>query len=869
MKKFLLLFALAGVMCACETTSIDEDIFQEDNENIEGEIPEGYVRLELFTDEDLSGEDSRTAHVGGGKLTWKDGDKIRINNKNYEVVADGNMAYVTVEKSDSYWAFYPADICTTKNTMWLQPAQLYAENSFGDKANPMYGEGTAESGVLLRAVCGVLKLKLTGSATISSISVTDRSGGAVCGKFNFTSGTASLVSGSVAYPSVVLNCTNVDGVKLNSTGKDFYIVLPARSYSQGLKITISDTSGRAMVLDSKTSRTIKVNDILSTPTINYAPDADLLFAEHFDKMVWGMDRQAGTRGYSYKASPTTTGYETTTSTIASISSESSYGSDAISTVWDTPKQNAMSASYIKSRGLANWEKLFQCREIYGALAVGHATKYRGILCFPKLTNLAQNEVCMASLSFRIAFKGGSSSDPLLVNAAKNSDYGPGVPIAYYLDGKQISIPKDGPYWTHAQSAGFPIPLLQTATMTEEKLIINNPENNEIKDAEWHTVRIDFGAVTRETVFMLQSYTKNSAVSEFFIDDVEIRKIPYPYQNDAEHYVIGGTVKDKTKLMLPLSVAIGVGGSWETLAKQLKCTGAQYIDIGLGYSTFFSPSDSNQYGVFNSDCVTKLTQLKATFDAVGLKIWHIHMPGIGLKYTKQSDGTYTSANDSNPVDFAHKTNSIRTDAVNRMKKMINAVEVLDAEYLLIHPSGFRDGGPDDNYTYTDPYKTALVNSLKELGPAAQAVGSTLVIENLCNYQSAANSLTNKPAYINYFTTQVSSVKFGLDFSHGTVNNYNTGEGFVSGLNSGVLKVLHVHGGGNDRDVHINPGYTGMYEYHDHLNWGKIYKALIDYGYRGPFSYEPGTFAPDHNASYSNIIHNYYNYVYPEYRKLMGN
>ena len=45
MKKLFLLLALAGVMCACETTSIDEDINQSGNENAETEIPEGYVSL--------------------------------------------------------------------------------------------------------------------------------------------------------------------------------------------------------------------------------------------------------------------------------------------------------------------------------------------------------------------------------------------------------------------------------------------------------------------------------------------------------------------------------------------------------------------------------------------------------------------------------------------------------------------------------------------------------------------------------------------------------------------------------------------------------------------------------------------------------
>ena len=879
MKKLFLLLALAGVMCACETTSIDEEINQNGNENAETEIPEGYVRLCLTTEEDVAG-DSRTAHTGSGRLTWINGDKVNINNSVYSVKAEGGVAYVNVPSASSYTAFYPADIRSAANVMWLQPAQTYAENSFGQNANPMYGTGTLEEGVVLRSVCGVLKLKLTGSATISSISIADRSGNAVCGKFDFTSGTANAVSGSVAYPSVTLNCTNVDGVKLTSAGKDFYVVLPARTYSSGLKITICDTDGRAMVIDSATPRTIKVNDILSTPAIAYAPDADLLFAEYFDKMVWGMDRQAGTRGYAYKANTSSTGYEVTTSTINSISSENSYGSDAISTTWDTLQKNDLSATYLKSRGLTDWQMLFQCREVYGALAVGHAEQARGILSLPKLKNLAAGEVCMATVTFKVAFKNGSTSDPLLIYT--NDKCGPGCVLAYYLDGKQISIPKDGAYWTGSQNTQ-PIPLLAVGSFSE-KLIVNNPANNEIKDTEWHTIRVDFGAVTKDTSIAFQSYSARSAVSEYFIDDIEVRKVPYPYQDDAEHYVISkGTVNDVKKLMLPISSTISISSTWMNNIHQLKSTGAEYVDLGIGWEFFYSPTGNNGD---TAKWDTALREAKAKLDAAGLKVWHIHLPGIGITWTKQDDGTYKTSNNSDLVDFAHKTESTRATAVTTMTEIINHVApILKPKYVLIHPSGYNDGGPEDTYYYTGntsatARKASLVKSLKELATVATNAGTTLVFENLGNYQSASTSLTFRPEYINYFTEQAPGAKFGFDFSHGTVIPYsrltgyaseplNTGKTFIEKLNAGILTTLHVHGGGNDRDVHLFPGYSGMYTYKDNLEWGETYEALINYGYRGPFTYEPSSYAVDCNASWSTLIHNYYNYVYPAYRKKMGN
>ena len=881
MKKLFFILMLAGALCACEDSFVEEDNLNADNQP-STEIPEDYVRLDLLTEEDLvaSGEESRTAHNGSGKLVWCTGDKVSVNGTVCEVVADGNTAYVYAPSATSYKVFYPADIYSAANAMMLQPAQGYAEGSFGNMANPMYGTGDTVNGIVMRSVCGVAKLRLTGSATISSIAITDRSGAPLSGKFDFEDGEATTVSGSVAHPSVVLNCENVGGVKLTASGKDFYIVMPARNYPSGWKVSITDTDNRAMVIDSSTPRTIKVNDIVTLPTIAYAPDKDLLYAEYFDKNIWGAERYGGSIGFSNTKGASATGYELS-KTIVRATASNPYGSPAISTTWDTLQVNDMSESYLKSRGLDTWQLLFQSREVYGALAVGHPTSHRGIVAFPKLSNLAQGEVCMAQVTFKVAFLNGATSDPLLVNAY--SKCGPGCVLAYYLDGKKINIPKDGAYWTNTQNTQ-PIPVLPVGSF-DEKLVINNPANNEIKDAEWHTVRVDFGAVTRDTSIGLQSYSAHSAVSEYLIDDIEIRKVAYPYQDDAEHYVISkGTVSNVKKLMLPISATIGMTSTWMNNIHQLKSLGVEYVDLSIGYDFFYNPTGNNG-DTAKWDAAFK--EAKAKLDAAGLKVWHIHLPGVGTKWTLQSDGSYKSSTNSDPVDFAHRTESTRAAAVATMTDIINHVApILKPKYVLIHPSGYNDGGPEDKYyytgnTYANARKASLVKSLKELVAVAVNAGTTLVFENLGNYQSASTSLTFRPEYINYFTEQAPGAKFCLDFSHGTVIPYssllgkfdseplNTGKTFIEKLNDGILTALHVHGGGNNRDVHLFPGYTGMYEYHDNLEWGETYEALINYGYRGPFSYEPSSYAVDCNASWSTLIHNYYNHVYPAYRKKMGN
>lgn len=852
MKLFIFLLSVCALW-ACEKTSIDDQQPETGNKT-ETDIPEGYVRLALKTD------NNRTLLVDDGVVIWSEGDKVSVNNATYKItIEDGNVC-VYVPEADSYSVMYPAEIRSTKKLMFLQPQQLYVENSFGEKALPLYGEGNVRDGVTMRAVCGVLKLTLTGDATISSIGVTDRAGGAMCGVFTYTNGNAEVESGYISHPSVVLNCEKAGGVKLNSSGVDFYIVLPARTYSSGLKISISDTSGRAQVIDSATPRTIKAHDILKTPTIAYAPDADLVFAEYFDKNVWGSDRQAERVGFGNPAGANATGYELSTSQTDATA----YGTEALSTTWDSPQKNLMTESYLKSRALDNWQMLFQCREIYGALAVGHSTNHRGILRFPKLTNIGEGEICMAQLSFKVAFKHGSSCDPLLVRFVLEE--GPGCVLAYYLDGKKISTPKSGSYWTSSSNT-MPIPGLAVGNFSEH-FVINNTTNKEIKDVKWHTIRLDLGAITNDTVIMLQSYSAHSEFSEFFIDDIEIRKVPYPYQDDAERFSINtGTVSDTKKLLYTPSSTVSINsGTWMNSLPQLKSLGAEYVDLSVGWEFFYSPTGNNGD---TAKWDEYFRTVKAKLDAVGLKVWHIHLPGVGTTFTQKSDGTWTSTTNSDLVDFANYDATIRTTAVEKMSDIISHISILGAKYLLVHPSGWYDGGPEDNYYYTSLRKAALVASLKSLVAAAEKVGATMVLENLGNYKSPKESLTIMPEYINYFTTQVPGLKFCFDFSHSTVDNINDGAQFIRDLNPGILTALHVHGGGNDRDVHLFPGYTGMYKYKDNLNWGEIYEELVKYGYRGPFTYEPSSYAVDCNASWSTIFHNFYNYVYPEYRKRMGN
>ncbi|MBQ7342460.1 MAG: sugar phosphate isomerase/epimerase [Alistipes sp.] len=816
MRKLIFATLLLGVLCACESIEVGDTKQPQAGE----QTPEaGYTRLTL------KAEPSR-ASLSGEKILWHEGDMIRVNGSNYDVQFDDKgEAYVNVPAEKSYTALFPAEIAT-EGGMALQPAQFYAEESFGAKANPMYGVGS-DTELHLRSVCGVLMLRIAGEATISSVAITDRAGGALCGDFDYADGEASLrTDAAVKHPSVVLNCENVGGVELSASGTDFYVVMPAGTYSSGLKISICDTDGRAMVINSSTPRTIRVNEILETPVITYAPDEDLLLAEYFDKNVWGCERKSELDGFAIAGSTlTASGYELATGVTTT------YGTDAISTTWDTAQVNQMSSSYLASRGLEDWQMLFRCREIYGALAVGSPAG-RGFLRLPKLSLLEDGEVCKATLTFRIAFKSGTSADMLQLYPFGG---GTGKVLEYYVDGVKIETPKDGDRWTTGTNIG-----LSVTSMSQEKLLINPALD--MKNAEWHDVRIELGAVTNTTQIHFQPHTTGATYSEFLVDDIEIRKVEYPYQEDAEHYVTGSgaAVADVSKLMLEPSTLVYVGANAQLtyLPTHAKVLGIDNIDMLLKVEYV--------YDTLGGEWEEPFAALKAKFDDAGVKVWCIHMP-------------YSEYQGVNIFDFCNSDASLRASAIARMKELIAAVEVFEPKYVLVHPAGYTT-----NYEYKW-HKDYLITAMNELIPEAQKIGATLCLENLGNRYSLETSLTMQPSYINAVVAACPGLKVCVDVTHAVVHDINDAAEFIKALGENV-SCVHMHDSDRTDDRHLYPGYSGVYSMQGTLDWGAIYKALVqDAGYRGPFTYELSTYAVDCLYSYNNLIHNYYDYVYPCYRE----
>ena len=259
MKRLLTLLAL--VLCSCAETFVGEEIARPNNEN----LPD---LTASFADEDAT----RTYVENNKYLRWHEDDRLTAfygntlnrqykfngatgdNSGTFSLVPSGELG--TGNAFDHIYALYPynADARITDEgiiSLTLPAIQNYAENSFGRGANTMIAitENLEDTFLAFKNACGYLKLRLYNAegATIKSIEVKGNSGERLAG-----AATATIAFGEApvlamaddATTSVILNCG--EGVALGTTvetATEFWVVLPATTFAEGLTITATDTEG--------------------------------------------------------------------------------------------------------------------------------------------------------------------------------------------------------------------------------------------------------------------------------------------------------------------------------------------------------------------------------------------------------------------------------------------------------------------------------------------------------------------------------------------------------------------------------------------------------------------------------------------------
>lgn len=177
---------------------------------------------------------------------------------------DGGTNLVTISEEDGTF---------TIEGMTLSQHQQYAAGSFANGSYPMVAvtSGTDDETFAFKNLMGVVKLTLTGNATIKRIQfVSNDEYESVAGYVTITASNGSdpvLSFEEDGETSVTLDCG--DGVALTSEGTSFYIALPPTTFTSGFSFVVTDSEGKVQTISSSKSQEIKRNTILNMPAVAY------------------------------------------------------------------------------------------------------------------------------------------------------------------------------------------------------------------------------------------------------------------------------------------------------------------------------------------------------------------------------------------------------------------------------------------------------------------------------------------------------------------------------------------------------------------------------------------------------------------------
>ena len=288
MKSMRKLIAAASVAALALTACQEERFEGTDNSD------KYFASVETF------GSDTKTALGEGRSVVWSAEDRIAIfegvgQGKVYQVLdsyigkSSGEFSLVEETVPERFYslcegtvAVYPfdEDLAVSFNP-WgddiivdginFPAEQKYEAGSFSDETFPMVALTPAGSKNLsFKNIGGILKFSLTGSYSVSQITLTGNSGEPLSGSATVTIGPDGIPAVEMsddASTSVTLICD--PAVQLDTEkATDFYISIPPTDFEAGFIVTVTDSEGRSKSKQSYNSNEISRSSILKMPTFN-------------------------------------------------------------------------------------------------------------------------------------------------------------------------------------------------------------------------------------------------------------------------------------------------------------------------------------------------------------------------------------------------------------------------------------------------------------------------------------------------------------------------------------------------------------------------------------------------------------------------
>ena len=524
----MILAAVFALSCAPEQLPEDEnDNGNDDSGNVETPvdpgnkdevIPDGVVRLYL---NDASVRNA----FGAGVTEW---GKVQVNGTEYQAATnDAGKVYVDVPVAEGVTS-YSAVLAGSSSDWWgetpdkdiIHPfAYAYHQADQSVSSFPLFAQAQVsgqKADLDFKSGCAVLKLKITGDASVASVKVTEPTGAKIAGIGSYTADGFAISKGT---DFVVLNTTNKGSfVPLSGAGTEFLIPIAAGQYAGGLEVTVCTA-------DHKMSKTVipsfsVASDEVYTKEIAHKADTDLVYYEGFDNFVWGGDIVGGNETLAMlpKSEKVTTssfksltGYETplyqTECTMAGAGyvQKSSTLSDIAGKIVEESRN--LSASYVRSRNVGDYTALFRVQEHQGYISVGASDSYNGIF-EPTLAGAAIKMQKDVTISFDFCPKSDFNDDLYFV-ATNGANI-----VSCSIDGVELSKEAFTRVFSKTGSTGK---IFKSAVEIPADMTAKN---------NWHRISMSVRNINDASTFKITTPSSNSKSGNygFYLDNFEIRSV---------------------------------------------------------------------------------------------------------------------------------------------------------------------------------------------------------------------------------------------------------------------------------------------------------------------------------------------------------
>ena len=222
------------------------------------ETNEGVNVLEVTSPSNLT----KTTLVDNGdyySVNWTANDVISVNGQESSGLTvdteNAKKAVFTFEEKVSapYCSVYPASAYKAESladgiaTVVIPAEQTYADGNFDPAAAIMIGYSEEAGKLTFEHAVAYMQIKVTTAdeAAVKSVSISGNGKETMSGEFTATFADATLVNDSKDGSSVTV--TSESGF---ASGEEVIIAIPARNYTSGVSITLTDVNGHSKLLKS-------------------------------------------------------------------------------------------------------------------------------------------------------------------------------------------------------------------------------------------------------------------------------------------------------------------------------------------------------------------------------------------------------------------------------------------------------------------------------------------------------------------------------------------------------------------------------------------------------------------------------------------